>query len=295
MYVIKPFDPWKSKLCTCPPKYSLSPYTGCGHKCLYCYMTSYIRNGFSPRPKKDFIKKLLKDIRKVNPKLPISIANSSDPYTPPENKLKLTRRTLEILVPHGFKILLVTKSTLVIRDLDLIKKGNVSVSMTITTLDLQIAKRLEPYAPDPISRIKALKRLIGEGVPCSVRIDPIIPFINDNYNEIQKLVKTLAKIGVKHIISSTYKAKPDNFKRLITQFPGISKKLKELYLNGEVIQGYKYLPRRIRYDTLKKIAEIVYDEGLTFAVCREGFTKLNNAPSCDGTHLIPIRLEVKLT
>ena len=56
MSYIQPFDPWKSPLCTCPPKYSLNPYTGCGHKCLYCYATSFIKNFYTPRPKKDFLK-----------------------------------------------------------------------------------------------------------------------------------------------------------------------------------------------------------------------------------------------
>jgi len=295
MYVVKLFDPWKSPLCTCPPKYSLAPYTGCGHHCLYCYITSYIRNGFNPRPKVNFLNKLMRDIRKINPELPISIANSSDPYTPPEQKLRLTRKCLEILIPYGFKILLVTKSSLIVRDVDILKKGNVAVSMTITTLNEKISKILEPNAPLPSERLKALKVLIENGIPCSVRIDPLIPFINYNIEELRKLVKELAKIGVKHIVSSTYKVKYDNLRRMLNKFPNLTEKYRELYFEkGEIIHGYRYLPKKLRYDMLKTLASIVNDEGLSFAVCREGFTELNTGESCDGTHLIPIRKEVRL-
>jgi len=290
MSVIRPFDPWRSPLCTCPPKYSLSPYTGCGHRCKYCYITSYIRQPFSPRPKKDFIRRLIRDLRRIDYEKYVSMSNSSDPYTPPEMKLGLTRKTLEMLIKYNVRVLIVTKSTLVARDIDILRRGNVSVSITITSLDNKLASKLEPHAPLPNERLKVLGSLIESGVPCSVRIDPIIPCINDNLSELRRLIKMLAGIGVKHIVSSTYKARPDSFKRVINTFPDISKKLRELYFEeGEVIQRYRYLPRNVRYNILKGIAEIVTEEGMSFAVCREGFKELNTGATCDGSHLIPKR------
>jgi len=93
MDVIRSFDPWKSKICTCPEKYSLNPYTGCGHGCIYCYAT-YIRNFYKPRRKKDLLKRIRKDLEKIPRGSIISISNSSDPYAPMDKKYEDTRKCL---------------------------------------------------------------------------------------------------------------------------------------------------------------------------------------------------------
>jgi len=286
MSVIREFDPWKSPLCTCPPKYSLSPYTGCGHACIYCYASSYIRNFYKVRPKKNLLVRIKRDLRKIDKNKVISIANSSDPYTPPEAELKLTRDVLKILISAGCKILLVTKSDLVLRDLGIIKRGEVSVSITVTTLNERLAKVLEPGAPSPERRIKAIRILSREGVGVSVRVDPIIPLINDDFRELEKLIAELSKAGAKHLVTSTYKAKPDSLARIVRAFPDHAQKFRELYLNeGERISGYWYLKKPRRLDLIKEIRSIAFSYGLTFASCREGFGYLNTAV-CDGSHLI---------
>ena len=106
------------------------------------------------------------------------------------------------------KIQIITKSNLVARDDDLLSSVPATVALTITTDDDMIARIIEPNAPIPSQRIRAAQDLLKAGVPVSVRIDPIIPHVND---QPQKLIKTLADIGVKHITCSTYKAKPDNW------------------------------------------------------------------------------------
>ena len=121
MDVIKPFDPWKSKLCTCPEKYSVSAYTGCGHGCLYCYASSYIRDFYHPRPKRDFIARLKKDLRKIPPGSLLTMANSSDPYLPLEEVHGLTRQSLELLSTFNVSIMLVTKSARILKDIDIIR------------------------------------------------------------------------------------------------------------------------------------------------------------------------------
>ncbi len=125
----------------------------------------------------------------------ISISNSSDPYPRAEATEGLTRRCLEILAESNCKIQIITKSNLVTRDDDLLVKVPATVALTITTEDDQLAKILEPFAPTPSQRIRAAQDLIKTGIPVSVRIDPIIPFVND---QPQKLIATLANIGVKH-------------------------------------------------------------------------------------------------
>ncbi|MEM2986473.1 MAG: radical SAM protein [Nitrososphaerota archaeon] len=286
MSVINLFDPWKSKLCSCPIKYSFSPYTGCSHNCLYCYASSYIPNFFMCRPKKDIVKKLMNNIKKIDKKIYISIANSSDPYPPLEKELKLTRECLNLLINNGFKILLITKSNIVKRDIDILLKGKVCVSFSITTLDENKAKKLEPNAPLPKERLNAAQKLIENDIPVSIRLDPIIPLINDD--EIENLIKEISDIGVKHVTSSTYKVRVDNWKRMSTIFPEEMKKLEKLYFKyGERISNSYYLPREVRFKIMKKVKDACDKFGLTFSSCREGFYELNTSKSCDGSHLIP--------
>lgn len=280
--LVTSFDPWKSKLCTCPEKLTLNPYTGCSYRCVYCYVSSYVPNFFCCRPKKNLIQRLKKEVFKLKGKL-ISIANSSDPYPPLEEVLGLTRACLHILSKHDCKLQLVTKSTLVTRDIDILKKAPSVVSLSITTENDRIAKSLEPYAPLPSKRLKALEKLIRDKIPVSVRIDPIIPFLNDDP---KNLIKKLSSIGVSHITCSTYKAKYDNWKRFTLAFPTLSKSLQPLYFEkGERIGRSFYLPQKMRQEIIKKTKELVENEGIKFSSCREGFPHLNSA-ICDGSWLI---------
>ena len=293
MSVIAPFDPWRGKLCTCPLKYSFSPYTGCSHKCLYCYATSYIRAPESV-PKRDLVSRLLKDLNKVDRSLPISMANSSDPYPPIEADLGLTRRCLEVLLPRGFKVMIITKSNIVARDVDLISRGNCAVSFTITTLDEQLASRMEPSAPRPRERLRALELLSKEGVSCIVRIDPIVPDLNDEEGALKRLVEEVVRAGAKHVSSSTYKARPDNLARMVKAFPEKAKRWHELYYEeGLRVGPSRYLREGLRLSLMKMAREIVDEYGITFSTCREGFAHLTTSATCDGTHLIPSRVEAR--
>jgi DNA repair photolyase len=220
----------------------------------------------------------------------ISISNSSDPYPRVEATEGLTRRCLEILVENNCKVQIITKSNLITRDDDLLAKVPSTVALTITTDDEDLAKFLEPFAPSPSQRIRAAQDLIKAGIPVSVRIDPIIPFVND---QPQRLIKILSDIGVKHITSSTYKAKADNWMRLTNAMPQIAERLKPLYfVQGEKIGGSAFLPKELRYKILKATRDLAEANEMKFGVCREGFLKLNTA-SCDGSWLMPKSKEDK--
>ena len=273
--LINDFDPWKSKLCTCPPKYSFSPYTGCSHACIYCYISSYIPDPFNARLKKDVEKRLKKELKSRKDRY-ISMSNSSDPYTPEERKNRVTRRCLEIFRDSGARVLIVTKSDLVARDADIISNMDASVSITITTLRDDIAGIIEPRAPPPKRRIAALKKLQGRGIKCSVRLDPIIPGLNDG--EIEDIVSEVSGY-CDHIVSSTVKPRVDSLKRLRSALPDIMKNIKFSRMGNSY-----YLPSNVRYRLMKRVKDACDSSGLSFAVCREGFD-LNTA-TCDGSHLI---------
>jgi DNA repair photolyase len=280
--LISRFDPWRSSLCTCPPKLTFNPYTGCDHRCVYCYASSYIPQFAKCRPKSNLLQRLQREATKLNGET-VSIANSSDPYPRLEATAELTRRCLEILAESNCRIQIITKSNLVIRDDDLLSKTPSTVALTITTDDSEVARLLEPYAPPPDARLNAAEDLIGKGIPVSVRIDPVIPFVNDNQ---EKLVSALARIGVKHVTSSTYKIKPDNWRRFSAAMPAVAKKLKHLYFKqGEKIGGNTLLPRDLRLKLMKNIRYVAIAHGMQFGVCREGLAELNTA-ACDGSWLL---------
>jgi len=193
------------------------------------------------------------------------------------------RKCLEILSRCDCKIQVVTKSNLAVRDVDLLKKKPSMVTFTITTDNDNISKLIEPKAPSPSERLKTAETLIRKGIPTSVRIDPIIPFVNDNP---ENLVQTLASIGVKHITSSTYKVKPGNWKRFNIALPKTAQKLKPFYFEkGERIGRSTYLPKELRLKLMGKVAMLAKKYSIQFGTCREGLSHLNTA-TCDGSWLM---------
>ncbi len=274
--LIQPFDPWKSKLCTCPKKYSFSPYTGCSHACIYCYITSYIRDPFHARLKKDLFKRLKKEVKKIDKKLYISMSNSSDPYTPEEKELMATRKCLRIFKENEIRLLIITKSNLVARDVDLIAGMHASVSITLTSLNDEKIAKVELHAPPPSKRLEAMEELHSNGIPCSIRLDPIIPTINDD--ELEEIVKEASKY-CSHVVTSTIKPRRDSLKRISSVVP--------YFRDAELerIGNSFYLPSSLRFSLLARVEKAAKQHGMSFATCREGYPF--KAKSCDGSHLIP--------
>jgi len=287
--VVRPFDPWQNPLCTCPFKYGLNPYTGCGHGCLYCYITSYIPDAFNPRPKEKLVERVRKDLEKIPKGAVVALSNSSDPYTPPEAQLGLTRKVLQTLLERGYRVLITTKSPLVLRDLDILRqhRDKVAVQVTITTLRDDLAAALEPRAPRPSGRLEAVRRLAAAGIPVSVRLDPIIPHLTDDEENIAQAVSAAAEAGAAHLVASTYKAKRDNFARMAEAFPEKAQLWKRLYFkDGEYFHGQWYAPKSYRRKALALAAGYAEKFRLRFTICREEFFELNSPGAyCDGSHL----------
>jgi len=280
--LIREFDPWRSGLCTCPRKLTFNPYTGCDHACIYCYASSYIPRFADCRPKKNLLDRLKREATKLNGQI-VSISNSSDPYPRIEREAGLTRKCLQILSEANCRIQIITKSNLATRDIDVLQNAPSMVSVTVTTESSSLAKLLEPNAPPPAERLKAIKTLTANSIPTAARIDPIIPTVNDNP---ERLVALLAEAGVRQLTCSTYKVKPDNWHRLTMVFPEAARALHPLYFDkGEKIGGYRYLPRELRLALLDDVRLLAAKYGVEFGTCREGLSHLNTA-ACDGSWLI---------
>ncbi len=278
MYYIKPFDPWKSKLCTCPPKYSLNPYTGCAHNCIYCYAT-YIPKFHHLRLKKDLFRKLEKDLQELPSNALISMSNSSDPYPPIERSLEITRKCLKIMKDYDIRLLVVTKSDIVARDVDLLSEMRCAVSITVTCLSDSLASKIEPNAPKPEKRIEALRMLKDAGIPIILRLDPVIPYLTEN--EALKVLEVCDFVD--HVVTSTLKLRRDILARFERVFPELADMYKRIYTE-KVGKSYYYMSRELRLKLLGPIIEKCEELGISYAFCREGFKF--KAESCDGSHLI---------
>ncbi len=210
------------------------------------------------------------------------LSDSTDPYQPLEKEYEITRRCLEVLADYGFPLLIVTKSDLVVRDIDIFKKTPTVVSMTITTNRDDISALIEPNAPKPDARFSALKKVSDEGIPTVVRVDPIIPTINSDGQDLESIISRASKIGVKQITASTMKAVKGLLPAIKRVNPALSWRLAKIYSDGEWIGGYKYLNKDLRLSILENLKTLAHKYGLEFATCREGFPQLNTA-ICDGT------------
>lgn len=224
------------------------------------------------------VRRLDKDLRKLSHNQLISMSNSSDPYPPLERKHRVTRSCLELMREYDINLLIVTKSDIVAKDIDLLSQMKCAVSITVTSTS---KNPLEPHAPPPEKRINALKDLNESGIPVILRLDPILPLLTEN-----EALKVIERCGfVDHVVTSTLKLRADSFKKVVSAYPQLEKKYRELYFEkGEKIQSSWYLPAEMRKSILKKVAHKCEELGISYAYCREGFEF--NARSCDGSHLI---------
>jgi len=189
---------------------SINPYQGCEHGCIYCYARpTHAFHDLSPGL--DFETKLFAkpnapillraELTKKGYRCdPIALGTNTDPYQPIEREWKVTRGILEVLVEHEHPFTIVTKSALVERDLDLIApmaaKNMARVYISITTLDKELARSLEPRAATPPRRLQAIKALSDAGVPVGVLAAPVIPQLNDR--DLEAILDAAAANGARH-------------------------------------------------------------------------------------------------
>ena len=189
---------------------SINPYRGCEHGCVYCFARpTHAFLGLSPGldfESKLFMKPNAPDLLERELSAPgyvpkvIAIGTNTDPYQPIERRHQIMRRILEVLERAGHPVGIVTKSDLVVRDLDILarmaKRDLVKVAISVTTLDAALARTMEPRASTPARRLEALRRLADAGVPASTLVAPVIPALNDA--EIERILEAVAATGVRH-------------------------------------------------------------------------------------------------
>ncbi len=186
----------------------LNLYRGCQHGCIYCDSRSLcyqFQHDFEDIAVKQNGLSLLEDaLRRKKKPCMIGTGSMSDPYMPLESQLGYTRKMLELICKYGFGAALLTKSDLVLRDLDLLREINCKtkcvVQMTLTTADETLCRKLEPGVCTTKRRVEALKTLSREGIPTVVWLCPILPFLNDTRENIQGILEYCQDAGAKGVI-----------------------------------------------------------------------------------------------
>lgn len=188
--------------------YNMNIYKGCPHGCIYCDSRSEcynIDNFDKVRAKENAIDIITKDLKSKSKKGVIMTGSMSDPYNPFEEELCLTRKALEQINLYNFGVAIATKSSLITRDIEILKKisehSPVLIKITITTFDDILCKKIEPNVSVASERFKAIKELSDNGIYTGILLMPILPFINDNEENIINIVKKAHECGAKFIYS----------------------------------------------------------------------------------------------
>jgi DNA repair photolyase len=211
--------------CTAPRMpftWTINPYRGCEFACKYCY-ARYTHEFMDLRDGVEFERKiyikqhaaelLRQELRQVKGGEEIAIGTATDPYQPAEKRFEVTRTILEEFSRHGgLEIGIVTKSNLILRDLLLLREvaehNTVFVNLTITTLDTDLARALEPRAPRPDLRLEAIRELNRAGVNAGAICAPVLPGITDSPKDLDALVKAVAEAGGKYVFANPLFLKP---------------------------------------------------------------------------------------
>lgn len=190
-------------------KNGMNIYRGCSHGCIYCDSRSkcyQFTHDFEDIEIKQNAPELLENALRSKRKLcMIGTGAMSDPYMHCEKELRLTQRCLEIIYKYGFGVSILTKSDLILRDIDLLSDINIRakcvVQMTLTTFDDNLCSIVEPNVCNTKRRLDVLEKMNKKGIPTIVWLSPVLPFINDNSENISAILNACADVGVKGIVN----------------------------------------------------------------------------------------------
>ncbi len=260
-------------------------YRGCSHGCIYCDSRSdcyQFSHDFEDIEVKQNAPELLETaLSSMRARRMIGTGSMCDPYLPAEKELKLTRRCLEIIDRHGFGATVLTKSDLILRDLDILKSINghtkCVVQMTLTTWDDELSRKLEPNVCTTRRRLEVLETMRDSGIPTFVWLSPILPFINDTRENIEAILDGCVRAGVKGIVcfGMGLTLRDGNreyfYEALDRSFPGLKTRYIKTY-------GNSYNVTSPRNDELMSLFYRVCRENGMISDWRECFAWMNEFP-----------------
>ncbi len=239
--------------------YNMNIYRGCNHGCIYCDSRSscyQVHDFDTVKVKQDAPIKVENELKSKRKNGVIGLGAMSDPYNYYEKKLKYTKDVLKSISKNQFGVFIITKSDLVIRDIDIFKSISnhsvCNVALTITTYDEELKKEIEPYSPSSSDRFDAIKELSDNGIYTGILMMPILPFINDSIENIENIVKRASEVGANYIYPYFGVTLRDNQKDYY--FMNISPKLVKKY---KTIYKDSYMCTSLNSKSLKKHFEML--------------------------------------
>jgi DNA repair photolyase len=236
--------------------YGVNPYVGCAHKCQYCYAVFMKRFTKHTEPWGDFVdvkvnapEILERQLKKLTQKSHVSFGTVCDAYQPLEVKYRITRKCLEKLKIYYHEVSILTKSDLVLRDLDLLKKiKNIKVGFTITSLESKIKTIFEPRSSPPQKRLKVLKTLSENKIPTWVFVAPTLPYFSDSEKMLRQIFESSQNAGAQYILFDTLNPYPkvwNNITKLIKKhFPKAIDHYNQYY--DDITKHEKQLKKKIQ-------------------------------------------------
>ncbi|HEY3281823.1 MAG TPA: radical SAM protein [Armatimonadota bacterium] len=222
-------------------RYNMNLYRGCEHRCIYCDSRSecYQIERFDEEllVKANAVELLGRELARKRIRGTVGTGAMTDPYTPSEARLRLTRQCLELISRARFPVHLTTKSDMVLRDLDVlsaINRDGASVAFTLTTTDDSLARKVEPRAPSPSARLRAMRALADEGILVGVLMMPLLPFIQDTRENVEAIVDRAKEAGATFIVpwygmSLRDRQREHYYRHLDVHFPGLRARYEARY------------------------------------------------------------------
>ncbi|MCW4050657.1 MAG: radical SAM protein [Candidatus Bathyarchaeota archaeon] len=247
-------------------EYAINPYVGCGHACVYCYakfMTRWYHKGEKwgsfVDVKKNAVECLKKEVTKKRPGI-VLLSSVTDPYQPAEKKYGVTRKILECLMNTGFPVEILTKSSLILRDMDIIDElPEVEVGLTITCMEDKIRRVFEPGASTVQDRLDALKTFNDAGIQTYAFLGPLLPYVSED--GLEELMNTLAD-RVNRVIVDRLNIKAGNWKpiqiALEKNFPELIPEFKEASRDDSEYYDEVRRKMRVGFDKRAIPADIVF-------------------------------------
>jgi DNA repair photolyase len=241
-----------------PFKWSLNPYSGCVHACVYCYARSHYALAGHGEPGREFETRILvktnfAEVLRRELGRPrwtfetVALGTVTDCYQPAEGRYRLTRAALEALLDVANPLGMVTKSPLVLRDLDILaplaRVAKVRVFFTITTVDLDLWRRLEPGTANPFKRLEVMRRLNAAGVRAGVLLAPILPGITDSTASLEAVARAAAEHDAVFLGTSTLRLAPLVKEQYLTfvdrQYPDLVERYERAYFGSNAPREYQ--------------------------------------------------------
>jgi DNA repair photolyase len=234
-----------------PFQWSLNPFYGCTHACTYCYAREYhakrerdFARGFDREidVKINFVEVLRAELARGPKEGSVALGTSTDPYQAAEGRYRITRRTLEVLAERPMPLSIVTKSPMIVRDIDLLvtidrrTRGDLRVYFSVGTVDPTVAALTEPDVAPPLKRLEAMRRLCERGIKAGVLCAPILPGLSDSEDSIEGVALAAAAHGAYHFHSRVLKLDPHvkehYFGFLAREFPELLRAERARFANG---------------------------------------------------------------